>query len=183
MNEFRRSGKTIVLVTHDLATVQSWCDAAVWIDGGKVRMYGDAAEVVAEYRRAVAAAEAEGQKTGHSALDQPGLALPSSEVVPEPQEPLGSVSAVRLKDGQGTAQKAFQPNSPLTIELDWSLREKAKVRFGLDLVGADGRLIFSTAQDGESAPAAAPPPSSSSAWGWAAACTSSSSPPRATASR
>ena len=43
MNEFRRSGKTIVLVTHDLGTVQGWCDAAVWIDGGKVRMYGNAA--------------------------------------------------------------------------------------------------------------------------------------------
>lgn len=148
MNEFRRSGKTIVLVTHDLGTVQGWCDAAVWIDGGKVRMYGDAAQVVADYRRAVAAAEAEGQKTGHSALDQPGVALPASGAVPETQQPLGTISAVRLKDGAGTAQKAFLPNSPLTVELDWALREKAKVRFGLDLVGADGRLIFSTALDG-----------------------------------
>ena len=148
MNEFRRSGKTIVLVTHDLGTVQNWCDAAVWIDGGKVRMYGDAAQVVADYRRAVAAAEAEGQKTGHSALDQPGLALPSSGVVAEVVEPLGAISAVRLKDGEGTAQKAFHPQSPLTIELDWALREKATVRFGLDLIGADGRLIFSTARDG-----------------------------------
>ena len=148
MNEFRRSGKTIVLVTHDLSTVQNWCDAAVWIDGGKVRMYGDAAQVVADYRRAVAAAEAEGQKTGHSALDQPGLALPSSGAVAEVVEPLGAISAVRLKDGEGTAQKVFHPQSPLTIELDWALREKASVRFGLDLIGADGRLIFSTALDG-----------------------------------
>lgn len=148
MNEFRRSGKTIVLVTHDLGTVQNWCDAAVWIDGGKVRMYGDAAQVVADYRRAVAAAEAEGQKTGHSALDQPGLALPSSGVVAEVVEPLGAISAVRLKDGEGTSQKAFHPQSALTIELDWALREKATVRFGLDLIGADGRLIFSTALDG-----------------------------------
>ena len=148
MNEFRRSGKTIVLVTNDLGTVQNWCDAAVWIDGGKVRMYGDAAQVVADYRRAVAAAEAEGQKTGHSALDQPGLALPSSGVVAEAVEPLGAISAVRLKDGEGTSQKAFHPQSALTIELDWALREKATVRFGLDLIGADGRLIFSTALDG-----------------------------------
>ena len=147
MNEFRRSGKTIVLVTHDLGTVQSWCTAAAWIDGGKVRMYGHAPDVVNEYRRAVAAAETEGQKTGHSALDQPGLALPS-RVQEEERPSLGSILAVRLKDGQGAALPAFLPEAPLTIEVDWALREKSKVRFGLDLISADGRLLFSTGWDG-----------------------------------
>ena len=147
MNEFRQSGKTIVLVTHDLGTVQSWCDAAAWIDGGRVRMYGAAADVVREYRLAVAAAEAEGQKTGHSALDQPGLPLPSSARA-EDVNPLGTVSAVRLKDGQGKTPPAFLPDAPLTIEVDWALRQKAKVHFGLDLISADGRLVFSTGWDG-----------------------------------
>jgi lipopolysaccharide transport system ATP-binding protein len=147
MNEFRRSGKTIVLVTHDLGTVQNWCTSAAWIDGGRVRMYGNAADVVNEYRRAVAAAEIEAQKTGHSALDQPGLALPSVVQVEE-APPVGTVSAVRLKDGKGSTQQAFSPDSPLTIELDWALREKARVSFGLDLLSADGRLVFSTAWNG-----------------------------------
>ncbi|MDP2270309.1 MAG: polysaccharide ABC transporter ATP-binding protein [Archangium sp.] len=147
MNEFRTSGKTIVLVTHDLATVQNWCSAAVWIDGGRVRMYGHSADVVNEYRRAVNAAENEGQKTGHSALDQPGLALPSRVQV-EDKAPLGSVSAVRLKDGRGAAQQAFRADAPLTIEVDWSVREKAKVKFGLDLIASDGRLLLSTGWSG-----------------------------------
>ncbi len=147
MNEFRRSGKTIVLVTHDLNTVQSWCDTAAWIDGGRIRMHGSAAEVVKEYRRAVAAAEMESQKTGHSALDQPGMALPSSEAIVETQEPIATISAVRLKDATGKTPAAFFPESPLTIEVDWQMREQAKVRFGLDLVSADGRLVFSTTWD------------------------------------
>jgi lipopolysaccharide transport system ATP-binding protein len=148
MNEFRRSGKTIVLVTHDLGTVQNWCTAAAWIDGGRIRMYGDAAEVVSEYRRAVAAAEAEGQKTGHSALDQPGLALPSITQVAEEVPPLGAIAAVRLKDGQGSTPEAFLPDAPLTIEIDWTLRQKAKLKFGLDLMSSDGRLVFSTGREG-----------------------------------
>ncbi|MDP1822459.1 MAG: polysaccharide ABC transporter ATP-binding protein [Archangium sp.] len=148
MNEFRRSGKTIVLVTHDLATVQNWCSAAAWIDGGRIRMYGSAPDVVNEYRRAVAAAEAEGQKTGHSALDQPGLALPSMGQVHEAVAPLGTISAVRLTDGKGATPVAFSPDAGLTVEVDWTLREKAKVRFGLDLMSADGRLVFSTGWDG-----------------------------------
>ncbi len=148
MNEFRRSGKTIVLVTHDLGTVQTWCDAAAWIDGGRIRMYGRAEDVVREYRRAVAAAETEAQKTGHSALSQPGLALPSTGPVAEEQVALATITAVRLKDAKGATPAAFLPDAPLTVEIDWALREKAKTRFSLDLLAADGRLVFSTAWDG-----------------------------------
>jgi lipopolysaccharide transport system ATP-binding protein len=148
MNEFRRSGRTIVLVTHDLNTVQAWCDSAAWIDGGRVRMFGAAADVVTEYRRAVAAAEAESQKTGRSALDQPGLALPATGPVAEEQPPLGTVSGVRLKDAQGRVPKAFVPAEPLHVEIDWALRKPARVKFTLDLMSADGRLVFSTSRDG-----------------------------------
>src|SRR6266851_2939019 len=57
MNEFKRSGKTIVLVTHGLSTVEEWCDQAAWIDDGKIRQMGDPREVVGEYMRTVALAE------------------------------------------------------------------------------------------------------------------------------
>jgi len=58
MDEFKRRGKTIVLVTHDLGTVERWCQEAAWIDGGKIRLTGEPATVVSEYRRAVALEEA-----------------------------------------------------------------------------------------------------------------------------
>ena len=35
--EFRRRGKTIVLVTHTLDLVTRLCDEAVWLDAGRVR--------------------------------------------------------------------------------------------------------------------------------------------------
>jgi lipopolysaccharide transport system ATP-binding protein len=150
MNEFRRSGKTIVLVTHDLSTVQSWCDTAAWIDGGRIRMYGAARDVVPEYRRAVAAAEAESQKTGHSALDQPGLALPETNSVVTDVPPLAQVRAVRVKDAAGATPSEFKADEALTVELDWTLRQKAQLTCGLDVMSADGRLVFSTSwQAGE----------------------------------
>ncbi len=148
MNEFRRSGKTIVLVTHGLETVEQWCDSAAWIDGGRIRMYGPSKDVVREYRRAVAAAEAESQKTGHSALDQPGLALPSTGPVAEELPPVGVVSAVRLRDEKGAESKDFSAGSLLNIELDWSFTQKAKTKFSVDLMSSDGRLVFSTGFDG-----------------------------------
>ena len=51
MEEFKEGGKTILLVTHDLATVESWCHQALWLEGGKVRALGEPREVVKRYHK------------------------------------------------------------------------------------------------------------------------------------
>lgn len=45
----RRQEKTIVLVSHDLHTVQRLCDRAYWLDQGRVTAEGPAREVVGTY--------------------------------------------------------------------------------------------------------------------------------------
>jgi len=47
--DLRAQGKTIVVVTHSLNTVRNLCDAAVWLDHGKVRATGVAGEVADAY--------------------------------------------------------------------------------------------------------------------------------------
>ena len=47
--EFRRRGKTILLVTHGLGLVERFCDEAVWLDDGRVRATGDPKRVVDAY--------------------------------------------------------------------------------------------------------------------------------------
>src|SRR4051812_2331664 len=47
--EFKRRGKTILLVTHSLGLVERFCDQALWLDGGKVRGEGDPRRVVGAY--------------------------------------------------------------------------------------------------------------------------------------
>jgi hypothetical protein len=55
--EFRRRGKTILLVTHSLNLVERFCDEAVWIDGGRVQADGDPKRVVGAYLTAVEVGE------------------------------------------------------------------------------------------------------------------------------
>src|SRR5947209_19779628 len=55
--EFRRRGKTILLVTHSLNLVERFCDEAVWLDGGERRSDGDPKRVVGAYLTAVEATE------------------------------------------------------------------------------------------------------------------------------
>ena len=40
IQEFKARGKTIVLVTHDLGSVERLCDEAVWLDGGRLLAHG-----------------------------------------------------------------------------------------------------------------------------------------------
>src|SRR4051794_38747439 len=45
----KERGKTIVLVTHAMSTVEEYCHRAMLIDGGKIRQIGDPAETGREY--------------------------------------------------------------------------------------------------------------------------------------
>ncbi|MEE3138837.1 MAG: ABC transporter ATP-binding protein [Acidobacteriota bacterium] len=47
--EFRRRGKTVLLVTHSLDLVERLCDEAVWLDDGRIRATGDPTRVVDAY--------------------------------------------------------------------------------------------------------------------------------------
>ena len=38
--EFKRRGKTILLVTHSLGLVERFCDEALWMDGGAMKAHG-----------------------------------------------------------------------------------------------------------------------------------------------
>jgi len=48
-SEFRRRGKTILLVTHALNLVERFCDEAIWLDAGVARAQGDPKRVVGAY--------------------------------------------------------------------------------------------------------------------------------------
>jgi ABC-2 type transport system ATP-binding protein len=47
--EFRNEGRTIVLVTHDMASVKNMCDRAIWLTHGEVTGAGDPADLVESY--------------------------------------------------------------------------------------------------------------------------------------
>src|SRR5215208_4964884 len=48
-SEFKRRGKTILLVTHSLALVERFCDEALWLDAGTMKTMGDPKRVVDAY--------------------------------------------------------------------------------------------------------------------------------------
>jgi ABC-type polysaccharide/polyol phosphate transport system ATPase subunit len=47
--EFKRRGKTILLVTHSLGMVERFCDEALWLDAGRIKGSGDPKRIVGAY--------------------------------------------------------------------------------------------------------------------------------------
>jgi ABC-type polysaccharide/polyol phosphate transport system ATPase subunit len=50
LEEFRAKQGTLVVVTHDLTSVIHLCDRALWLDQGRIRADGPAADVLAAYQ-------------------------------------------------------------------------------------------------------------------------------------
>lgn len=49
MQEIKNEGKTIVIVSHDLASIERLCDKAVWIDNGLKKFESRPHDAIAEY--------------------------------------------------------------------------------------------------------------------------------------
>lgn len=58
IDAFRRAGKTMVCVSHDMTMLEKVCHRAVWLDHGEVVVQGGIAEVLAAYTGRTMAAQA-----------------------------------------------------------------------------------------------------------------------------
>jgi len=164
--EFRRRGKTILLVTHSLDLVERFCDEALWLDAGTARVSGDPRRVVGEYLTAVERGE-ERQlaATNARALEAAGRAAgpaggPGADVPPPGtqgprdgfQAPAGrwgsrevEITGVRLIGGDDHASHLFHTGAPVTIRID--VRAAAPVddfAFGIAIFNAEGVCCYGT---------------------------------------
>jgi len=53
IRQMRAEGKTILLVSHDVAAIKNLCDSALWLEQGTIKDYGTPDQVVARYLAAL----------------------------------------------------------------------------------------------------------------------------------
>jgi ABC-type polysaccharide/polyol phosphate transport system ATPase subunit len=85
--EFKRRGKTILLVTHSLGLVERFCDEALWMDAGTMKAMGDPKRVVGAYITDVEASEEQQLAAGDAKAQESATALspdePAAAVLPD----------------------------------------------------------------------------------------------------
>ena len=167
--EFRRRGKTILLVTHGLGLVEQFCDEALWLDAGEARADGDPRRVCATYRMDVARGE-EVQLGEADARKLEAAGVEGTEPTQEqPENPVAAgdapddmfrategrwgsreveITNVALLGARGTPAHLFEAGERVTIRLAvTATTPTTDFVFGVGLFNADGICCYGTNTD------------------------------------
>ncbi len=130
IQKFRREGGTVLLVSHDLTTIQSFCTRALWLEQGHAMAEGKPTDVVQAYLDAVARRE---EAAAHHEAQRPR----------EPGERRGTgrvrVTDVEILDGNGEACTIFTNGSAMEIRMHYHAAERVdRPVFGLAIHNING---------------------------------------------
>ena len=166
--EFKRRGKTILLVTHSLGLVERFCDDALWLDGGSMKGLGDPKRVVGAYITDVEVSEEQQLAAGDAKAHESAITVspdePASAVLPDhPVETAAGpadmfrategrwgsreieITDVQLSGADGAPGHVFQSGQALTIRI--SLRspiENEDFVIGVGIFNAEGVCCYGT---------------------------------------
>jgi ABC-type polysaccharide/polyol phosphate transport system ATPase subunit len=162
--EFRRRGRTILLVTHSLNLVERFCDEALWLDSGQAKTHGDPKRVVGAYLTAVEhteeqlladttarAVEEAGQdgRDGQAGRDGTQESDLSSNMFRATEGRWGSreveIAEVTLLDHTGQPSFVFHSGDSVSIRLKVRAEQPTDdFVFGIGLFNVDGVCCYGT---------------------------------------
>jgi ABC-2 type transport system ATP-binding protein len=130
--ERRRAGKTIVLVTHDMATVQAFCDRAMLIHDGELRYIGDPEEAALRYYRLNFGGEGGEGPRGARTVHDVNVKMVDAWLEDE--------SGTRTENAEQGAPMRFNLLADARVDLDDPL-------FGFQVLTLDGQAVFGFAKN------------------------------------
>jgi len=157
--EFRRRGKTILLVTHSLNLIERFCDEAIWLDAGEKQAEGDPKRVIGAYLTAVEVMEEQLLAETTARAVQEAAEPPANPAAPAAVDPddlftategrWGSREAeivgVTLLDKDHQPSFVFHTGEPMSIRLHVRAAQPIDdFVFGIGLFNADGVCCYGT---------------------------------------
>jgi ABC-type polysaccharide/polyol phosphate transport system ATPase subunit len=124
--DFRRAGKTVIVVSHAMAAVRTMCDRAAWLNHGRLIEVDRVERIVDEY-----------VDEGHTEREEiagGGARWGSGEA---------RLTEVRLLDAAGEARTRFRTGDEVTVRLNFETSEQVeRPVFGLAMENLDGVYVW-----------------------------------------
>src|SRR4051812_29604886 len=137
--EMKAAGKTIVLVTHEMATVEEYCHRAMLIAGGQIQYVGDPAEVGRRYTRL----------NFEQGSDVGGAPTSEGDEV--------RLLDAWIEDERGERVANVEQGTPIRLQVELeAMRESPGVGVGFILANAEGVGIFQFGTEAILTPEGAP---------------------------
>ena len=114
IRNFRKAGTTLLIVSHDRSAIQSICDTAILLEGGRMAMRGKPEEVMDYYNAMLA------QREGQT-VRQEMLANGQVQTISGTGE--AGILSVRLLDAQGRSVEVAEVGQPMVLEVQAEVRE------------------------------------------------------------
>ncbi len=124
--QFRREGRTVIVVSHGIEQMRTFCDHAAWLDNGVLQDVGVASDIVDEYA-----------DSGHAVTAGPGGGVRHGS---------GEVQFTRLSlvDEHGAEVSEARAGAPATFRLSFEASERIeRPVFGVQLHTVDGMHLWS----------------------------------------
>jgi lipopolysaccharide transport system ATP-binding protein len=136
IREFRKQGTTLLIVSHDRAAMQSICDRAILLDGGRLAKQGTPEEVMDYYNALIA--EREG-----STVEQ--VRTPEGRVQTTSGNGRANVVEVALENEEGQALEVLNVGVPATLRIRVRVNEALpRLVLGYMIKDRLGQQIFGT---------------------------------------
>jgi ABC-type polysaccharide/polyol phosphate transport system ATPase subunit len=149
MEYFRKAGKTVLFVSHDPQLVQRFCTRALWLEGGKVALAGEAREVVTAYQAFCAKME---DAHLRNVAQNGGIRAQEKEAIVRELKLTGArwgngkirFTNVEMFNSQSDATWIFKSGETATIRLSFEAdADYAAPIFAIDVYRFDGVFISS----------------------------------------
>ena len=128
MSEVSRSGRTVVFVSHNMATIENLCQRTIWIGGGRVQHDGDTKDVIRAYLNSFGATQAQ-------AVDL--TAVSTCEGTGDVR-----ISKMELLGLDGHALRVFRSGDGLRVRLYYDCsRDFSNLHFGVRFFANNGLLL------------------------------------------
>jgi lipopolysaccharide transport system ATP-binding protein len=136
IREFRKQGTTLLIVSHDRAAMQSICDRAILLDGGRLAKQGTPEEVMDYYNALIA--EREG-----STVEQ--VRTPEGRVQTTSGNGRANVLEVTLENEEGRALEVLNVGVPATLHVRVRVNDALpRLVLGYMIKDRLGQQIFGT---------------------------------------
>jgi ABC-type polysaccharide/polyol phosphate transport system ATPase subunit len=122
-------GKTIILVTHEMAAVERYCDRAMLISEGKIEGLGDPADIASSYLK----------------LNFAGAADESAASSPDTEHPGDDISLIGawVEDGAGERSNSVETGEPIHLLAEVEVKQEVHgLAIGFMIDNADGLGMF-----------------------------------------
>ncbi len=111
IRDFKRMGKTIIFVSHDLGVTSQLCSRAVWLDGGEVAARGSTQRVVDFYRKRVQEGEEDRLEEDHRTAE--------AEVESRWGDRQVEITKLEFFTGDQQSTHTFRTGESLNVKIHW----------------------------------------------------------------